>query len=60
MGWKCGASAVPETPNFLKTNIRTNQSTEGGEEIGPVAEKEGKKNLNPQDSGMYPIEIVAA
>ena len=60
MGWKCGASAVPETPNFLKTNIRTNQSTEGGEEIGPVGEKEGKKNLNQQDSGMYPIEIVAA
>lgn len=40
---KCVASAVPETPPFLKTNVRTNRSTEGGEEMGPVGAKGGKR-----------------
>lgn len=39
------ASAVPETPPFLKTNVSTNQSTEGREEMGPAGAKEGKKSL---------------
>ena len=49
---------VPETPPFLKTNIRTNQSTEGGEEMGPIRCKGRKKNLTRQDSGMCPDDTV--